>query len=141
MRRNVEWASGGNSSFRRDLVSRAGGFEEGFEGNAIFEDTDFSYRVRRLGYDILFEPAAVVTHLAVNSGGCKTRSQTGVDYYYWFIRNKTLFFRRNFPFHYLPLLIAANLARATKTGLIERRNWQDFARLIRATRDGWSAAS
>jgi GT2 family glycosyltransferase len=137
LRTKVEWASGGNSSFRKDLVKKAGGFDIAFQGNAIFEDVDFSFRLRRLGYEIVFDPKAVIIHLAEKQGGCQTRTADRVNYYYWFIRNKTLFFLKNYPLVYVYFLQLANIIRAVKIGLIEVHNWKDFIFLLQASKDAY----
>jgi len=53
--------------YRRDAVLKAGGFPEHFR--AYFEDVDLSFRLRRLGFDILFEPSSVVWHRVSSSYG------------------------------------------------------------------------
>ncbi|MBK7179721.1 MAG: glycosyltransferase family 2 protein [Chloroflexi bacterium] len=131
-RTQIEWASGGNASFRRILVEKVGGFDEAFQGNAIFEDTDFSFRLRSLGYKIYFDPEAVLIHLAVRQGGCETRTKDRVNYYYWFLHNKTLFFMKNFPPYYWPLMFITNFLRAIKVGLVESQSVKTFFNLCQA---------
>jgi GT2 family glycosyltransferase len=53
--------------YRRDALLRAGGFPEHFR--AYFEDVDLSFRLRRLGFEIVHEPAAVVWHRVSASYG------------------------------------------------------------------------
>ena len=53
--------------YRRDAVLRAGGFPEHFR--AYFEDVDLSFRLRHLGFEILFEPNSVVWHRVSSSYG------------------------------------------------------------------------
>src|SRR5262245_25807124 len=53
--------------YRRDALSKAGGFPEHFR--AYFEDVDLSFRLRRLGYEIVYDPAAVVWHRVSGSYG------------------------------------------------------------------------
>ncbi len=50
-----------NFSLRRSLLLELGGFDEGFPG-AAGEDTDLSFRLRRAGHTLWFEPAAAVIH-------------------------------------------------------------------------------
>lgn len=135
-RTESQWASGGNCSFRKDLIIEAGGFDTSFVGNAIFEDVDFSFRLRRLGYIIVYDPIAKIVHLAAGTGGCQTRAGERVDYYYWFIRNKAKFIRKNLPLSTLILMIPLSVARAVKVGLIDNRQPRDFFRLIGAIVDG-----
>jgi GT2 family glycosyltransferase len=135
----VDWAPGGNSSFRKELIIKADKFDESFEGNAIFEDIDFSFRLRHLGYRILFDPDAVIWHLRAIQGGCQTRMEDRVNSYYWFLRNKTTFFMKNFPFPYVPLLLAMNTSRAIKVGLLETWRPSNFLYLLKASLDGYKS--
>lgn len=61
----VDHLMGCNMSFRREVLARLGGFREDYPGIAgLREDTDMCLRVRRLGFRILFNPAAAVDHVA-----------------------------------------------------------------------------
>jgi GT2 family glycosyltransferase len=53
--------------YRRDALIQAGGFPEHF--GAYFEDVDLSFRLRRLGFEIVYEPRAVVWHRLSGSYG------------------------------------------------------------------------
>lgn len=105
----VESLSGGNMSLRAAAVRAAGGFWE-LAGNSVQlrEETDVSLRLRRAGYRILFDPKAVLLHLAVR-GGSGTWTQTNrikwyEDYFYaefsYFFRNVA---RWKLPFYILSL--------------------------------------
>ena len=53
--------------YRRNVYLEVGGFSGDFDGfasawHASYEDVDLSYRVRAAGYDILFEPSAMLRH-------------------------------------------------------------------------------
>lgn len=53
-------ASGGASLYRADLLQQIGLFDEDYF--AYFEDVDISFRARLAGWDIWYEPAAVMYH-------------------------------------------------------------------------------
>lgn len=53
--------------YRRDAFLRAGGFPEHFR--AYFEDVDLSFRLRRQGGEIVYEPGSVVWHRVSASYG------------------------------------------------------------------------
>jgi GT2 family glycosyltransferase len=53
--------------YRREAVLRAGGFPEHFR--AYFEDVDLSFRLRRLGFEIVHEPTSIVWHRVSSSYG------------------------------------------------------------------------
>jgi GT2 family glycosyltransferase len=61
-------APGGNMAMRRELALRAGGFEEAFTGAALYEDVEFSERMRAFSARIWYEGEAAVDHLAVRTG-------------------------------------------------------------------------
>jgi GT2 family glycosyltransferase len=59
--REVISVTGGVFMVRRDVFIKAGGFFEGY-GLGYFEDVDLNLEIRRLGYKIWIETAAVGTH-------------------------------------------------------------------------------
>jgi GT2 family glycosyltransferase len=62
------WGASASAAFyRRESLLAAGGFPEHF--GAYFEDVDLSFRLRRLGFEIVFDPAAVVWHRVSGSYG------------------------------------------------------------------------
>jgi GT2 family glycosyltransferase len=64
------WGASACAAFyRREVILRAGGFPEHF--GAYFEDVDLSFRLHRLGYEIVYEPGAVVWHRVSGSYGQK----------------------------------------------------------------------
>jgi N-acetylglucosaminyl-diphospho-decaprenol L-rhamnosyltransferase len=70
-RRDAGWLSGACVLVRRSVFDQIGGFDEGFF--MYFEDVDLGYRLGRLGYRNLYEPAAVIHH----SGAHSTDSSVG----------------------------------------------------------------
>lgn len=68
------WAPGCNMSFRRSALLHIGGFDEGFRGSAIGEDTELSYRIRKAGGTIAYVPDAEVLHKVNPEGGCRDES-------------------------------------------------------------------
>ncbi|MBY0456577.1 MAG: glycosyltransferase [Gemmataceae bacterium] len=67
-------ASGCAAFYRRAAVRAAGGFPEHF--GAYFEDIDLSFRLRRAGGEIVFDPAAVVWHRVSASYGRRPSRRT-----------------------------------------------------------------
>jgi GT2 family glycosyltransferase len=102
VRQPITAPRGGNMSFRRGVIVEAGGFDERFRGNAMREETDFSLRVARAGWVILFAPEADVRHLTLRYGG--SRNKDRISWYEDFFFNETLFFVKHFPRALFPLL-------------------------------------
>lgn len=105
----AETAKGCNMSFKKDILLKIGGFDTNYIGNALREESDASYRLRKLGYPTLFNPKASLFHLATLSGGCREDNPTYENYVQY--RNETLFFLRYKPKIYLPFFIGGNLYR------------------------------
>jgi GT2 family glycosyltransferase len=63
---------GGNFSVRRNTALQIGGFDEQFVRVAYNFEAEFAYRIRRGGYRIYYEPAALIHHLRVSDGGTRT---------------------------------------------------------------------
>jgi len=135
-RADVEWARGGNMSFRRALVKSIGGFDPRFGGNAGFEEIDLCFRLRRTGYRIVFDPQAALVHLHLDRGGCQTRTFDTVTYYCHFLRNKTLFYLKNMPRYGLPCFLSMQMLRIVRTAVLDSRSWAATVRLLRATYEG-----
>ena len=62
------WGASACAAFyRREALVRVGGFPEHFR--AYFEDVDLSFRLRRLGGEVVYDPASVVWHRVSASYG------------------------------------------------------------------------
>jgi GT2 family glycosyltransferase len=70
----VSYASGGHMAFKRTLIDTVGGFNPRYRGNALFEDVDYSLRVRASGATIHYLPHATVEHYPQTTGGCHRAS-------------------------------------------------------------------
>lgn len=81
----VDWITGAALLVRRDVFEKTGGFDE-----RIFlygEDVDLCYRIKKLGFEIIFSPIAKVVHLGRGSHkganiGAIVGEYKGVSYFY-----------------------------------------------------------
>jgi GT2 family glycosyltransferase len=89
---DLDTVQGCNMSFRRAILEDIGAFDPSYEGNAFREESDVSFRLRRRGYRIRFEPKAALEHLAAPTGGCRVDDVWSNKIYY---QNETLFHLRN----------------------------------------------
>lgn len=106
VRQEINAPRGGNMSFRRVAMMEAGTFDETFRGNAMREETDFSLRVVRQGWRILYEPSAELIHLGL-AGGSRTADR--LAWYRDFFFNESYFFLKHFSRWYLPLLLVRKI--------------------------------
>ena len=70
-RRRIETLKGAQMSFRRAALVQAGPFDAGYRGTALLEDADMSVRVSAHGWELWYEPEAVVEHLSAPTGGVR----------------------------------------------------------------------
>lgn len=102
----IDTVHGCNMSFRKELFDKVHGFDTSFVGNAFREESDLSFRIRHLGYRLLFEPKAVVFHIRAKTGGTRNY-QSRMDWYKDFFHNEVLFFLKQMPKLYFPLFLLA----------------------------------
>lgn len=90
----AEHAKGCNFSARRDVLEQCGGADEALSaGAALYEETDLALRIAALGYEIRFNGAARLRHLAAASGGCRTDEVT--EYVGALAHNRAVLIRRH----------------------------------------------
>ncbi len=87
---NVSYAMGGHMSFKRTVFIKSGLFNPRFIGNALFEEVDFCFRIRKNGYPIRYYSKALVYHYHCSNGGC--RDSKGTQYLIERLHNHTLFY-------------------------------------------------
>lgn len=101
---------GGNMSMPRRLVFELGLFDEAYIGNGYREETDFSLRILRKGYQIAFDPAAAVVHLGHPTGGSRASKVASEGKYLFELHhNIAYFFAKNFQQRYWPLFMFREL--------------------------------
>ncbi|WP_396655853.1 glycosyltransferase family 2 protein [Microbacterium sp.] len=61
---DVDHMMGANMSARLSVVSELGGIRDYYPGTCLREDSDLPLRMRRRGWRVVYEPAAVVRHMA-----------------------------------------------------------------------------
>lgn len=86
------WASGAALFIRAELFRRSGGFDRDYF--AHMEEIDLCWRIKNMGYKIMFCPASVVHHLG---GG--TLDQNNPQKTYLNFRNSLITLRKNIPLH------------------------------------------
>lgn len=102
IRQDVNAPRGANMSFRRSAILQVGGFDEQFRGNAMREETDFSLRVVKAGWRIVYDPKVSAIHLGLTGG---SRSADRLRWYGDFFFNESYFFLKHFPTWMLPILL------------------------------------
>jgi len=130
----LEYATGCALLCRRDVIEAVGGFDPDFVNYQ--EDYDFCYRVREVGYRLVYVPQAVILHKVSRSLG--TASPTR---WHYLGRNTVLFYRpgRRFTWSTFYIAVLWFVGREILSG---RRT--QVAAFVRGVRDGlalWQASA
>jgi GT2 family glycosyltransferase len=105
---DVDLAPGGNFSVWKRICEECGGIDELFEcGAALYEESDFSLRVKKKGYRVFFNGNARITHLAAGAGGCRTPHIP--TYVRNLARNRTMMILRHCPVWSYPVAFSVLL--------------------------------
>ena len=96
--RYVDWVSGACLLVRREVANAVGGLDERFF--LYTEDVDFCASVRRLGWKVLFTPAAEIVHLRGRSRATAAREMNAA-----YRRSHIAFYEKHHP-RLAPLLKA-----------------------------------
>lgn len=89
---DTAWVSGGSGAFRRSMWNTLGGMDTLFNP-FYWEDIDISYRARKAGWKILFEPKSIVGHY--HEEGKIKREFTATDVQRISYRNQFIFIWKN----------------------------------------------
>lgn len=131
---------GCNMSVPRQLAFDVGLFDDGYIGRATWEEVDFSFRIRRSGYHIAYDPSAAVTHLAHPTGGARAgKDLHELRYYYEGHYNNAYFFAKNIPQRYVPLFLKRELGWILIKQAILHRHPQRTVPSLRGLWDGYRA--
>jgi len=82
------FAHGAAMLLRKEVIEKTGGFRELFF--LYYEELDWSSRIRRAGYELLYEPTGLIYHKESMSVGKNSTIKT-----YYQARNRILYMRRN----------------------------------------------
>lgn len=131
---------GCNMSAPRQLAFDVGLFDEGFIGNAHREETDFSLRIRRRGYRIIYDPDAAVVHLSHPTGGSRASLAANRSRYFSELHyNHAYFHAKNFPQRYLLWFLYKGFGLVfVKLGIVQRQPQWIIASLQGLWRGYWA---
>lgn len=71
--RDVDYCSGASIIIKRNLMQKFGGFDTLYQP-AYYEDTDLSFKVRKEGLRVVYQPQSVIYHIEGGTAGTNTNS-------------------------------------------------------------------
>lgn len=92
----VDAGQGCNMSFRREVFNKVGIFDTNYIGNALREETDLFFRIKKSNMKIYYESNMALFHIMKNTGGC--RNDKGADYWERYFYNQSYFYIKNYGF-------------------------------------------
>ncbi len=131
---------GGNMSIVRQRAIDVGLFDEGYIGRANWEETDFSLRILRRGYQIAYDPAAAVVHLGHQTGGSRaSKDWDERQYFFESHHNNAYFFAKNFQQRYLPWFLKRELGWVLVKQAVFQKHPERIIPSLRGLWRGYSA--
>jgi len=118
-RKENEFATGCAFMAKSAVFEDVGLFDERF--CLYLEDLDFSYRVAKAGFKLVFNPQAVVWHKNAGSSSAGSALQT-----YYFTRNRLLFAQKHAPLKLRLLIYRQALKKLRQGNKIEKEAVRDF---------------
>ncbi|MCX7919851.1 MAG: glycosyltransferase family 2 protein [bacterium] len=92
-----DYVTGAAFAFRQELIQRLGYLDESYRP-IYFEETDYCYRAKRIGYKVVYLPTALVYHYE-----SRTTVKYSPSFFTIYHRNRIRFMLKNFPFSKLRL--------------------------------------
>lgn len=89
----VNHLHGSNFGITREALKKVKNFDENFYG-VYRDETDFTYRIKKAGYKVVFLPFTGVIHKETMKGG-SVPPQKKKQWCYWYYRNTAYFFFKN----------------------------------------------
>jgi N-acetylglucosaminyl-diphospho-decaprenol L-rhamnosyltransferase len=115
VRRDAGWLSGACLLVRRSVFEQLGGFDPNFF--MYFEDVDLGYRLGKLGYRNVYEPAATVIHTGAHSTEGESARMIAAHH-----ESARRFLHKKYSGWYLlPVRIVLDLGLAVRSSALKRR--------------------
>ena len=119
--RDVDYVTGAAIAIRREVINLLGYLDRRY-WPIYFEETDYCFRTRKLGYRVVYVPKAVVIHYESQNVGMQS-----VGFYYKYHKNRIRFMLMNFT--------AEQLAHAIEPEMkwfLSNRNRVEFTPTLKA---------
>lgn len=137
--KKVDWVTGCAFFTRANILKKSGLLNEKFF--IYFEDVDLSFRIKKLGYQLIYHPKSVVYHIAGMSNKSKSKQKEGYVnpiVHYLIQRNRIWFLKRyTNPIFVVPtILYHASYSIAVMIYFTLRGRFKKLNALLRGIRDG-----
>ncbi len=137
--KSVDWITGCAFFTRASILKKSGLLNEKFF--IYFEDVDLSFRIKKLGYQLIYHPKSVVYHIAGMSNKSKSKQKEGYVnpiVHYLIQRNRIWFLKRyTNPIFVVPTVVYhTGYSIAMMIYFILRARFKKLNALLRGIKDG-----
>ena len=139
--KEVGWISGCAFMTRVSVLKQTGLFPENMF--IYYEDVDLSFRIKKLGYQLIYHPDSVIYHIAGMSNKQKTKGKEGFInpiVHYLNIRNRIWLLKKHTKGLHIPITFLFNFFYiiAVMGYFVARLRFTKFRTVLRAVKDGLS---
>ncbi|MBP9068760.1 MAG: glycosyltransferase family 2 protein [Bacteroidia bacterium] len=127
----VSSLNGGNMSFKKEVLSKVGFFEEYFEGTSMVEEPDVAYRVIKSGYKIYFCADTTVKHFPQYNGNVAYMKEKRAEWFYFYFYNLLIFYTKYKRSINLPIVFVYTLLVCTKHIIIHKMPLSSYGKMFR----------
>lgn len=137
--KEVDWITGCCFLLRTDIVKKIGGLIDKLF--IYYEDVDWSFRIKELGYKLYIEPQSVVYHEAGMSHKAKEKGKEGYlkpVVHYLNARNHVWFLRKYTPWYYIvSVSVYSSIKYAGYIGyFLVRKRFEKITFVVRGLKEG-----
>jgi hypothetical protein len=134
-----DWLTGCALMIRNDVIRKIGLLDESLF--MYYEDVDYSFRIKKAGYSLMYHPKSVIYHIAGASTRALKKGKEGFlspVVHYYLVRNRIWFLKKYLrPVH---IITAAIMVSGYLTGALTyfllRGRFEKLKTVIKAIRDG-----
>ncbi len=139
--KKVDWVTGCGFLTRNSILQKSGLLAKNFF--IYYEDVDLSFRIKKLGYQLVFHPDSVIFHIAGASNKRKEKGKEGFVnpvVHYLNTRNRIWLLKEHTPFYYIPTVFMYTFFYTLTVMLYfaARFRFKKLAAVGKAVKDGLS---
>lgn len=137
--KKVDWVTGCAFLTRNVILEKTGLLASNLF--IYYEDVDLSFRIKKLGYTLIYHPYSVVYHIAGMANKNKTKGNEGYInpiVHYLSHRNQIWLLKQYTSWYYIPTILIFHLfyTFAVIVYFVSRRRFKKLRATIRGVRDG-----
>lgn len=137
--KEVDWVTGCALLTRNQILKESGLLAANFF--IYYEDVDLSFRIKKMGYRLVYHPQSIIYHIAGASNKKKTKGKEGFVnpiVHYLNVRNRIWLLKKHTPWYFVPTVTGYIFLyiSAIMIYFVARLRFKKFFAVTRAVKDG-----